>query len=47
MAEARLSAGNGSLEVSGNHERSYAFRLDFLLRKGIPVPNGVNARCGR
>ena len=36
MAEARLSAGNGSLEVSGNHERSYAFRLDFLLRKGNP-----------
>ena len=36
MAEARLSAGNGSLEVSGNHERSYAFRMDFLLRKGNP-----------
>lgn len=36
MAEARLSAGNGSLEVSANHERSYAFRMDFLLRKGNP-----------
>ena len=36
MAEARLSAGNGSLEVNGNHERSYAFRIDFLLRKGNP-----------
>ena len=31
MAEARLSAGNGSLEVSSDHERSYAFRMDFLL----------------
>lgn len=36
MAEARLSAGNGSLEVSSDHERSYAFRMDFLLRKGNP-----------
>lgn len=36
MAEARLSAGNGSLEVSGDHERSYAFRMDFLQRKGNP-----------
>lgn len=36
MAEARLSAGNGSLEVSGDHDRSYAFRMDFLLRKGNP-----------
>lgn len=36
MAEARLSAGNGSLEVSGNHEKAYAFRMDFLLRKGNP-----------
>lgn len=36
MAEARLSAGNGSLEVNGDCERSYAFRMDFLLRKGNP-----------
>lgn len=36
LVEARLSAGNGSLDVSGDHDRSYAFRLDFLLRKGNP-----------
>lgn len=36
LVEARLSAGQGSLEVDGNSERSYAFRMDFLLRKGNP-----------
>lgn len=36
MVEARLSAGHGSLEVSGESDRSYAFRSDFLLRKGNP-----------
>lgn len=36
MAEARLSAGQGSLETNANCERSYAFRMDFLLRKGDP-----------
>lgn len=36
MVEARLSAGLGSLQVSGDSERSYAFRADFLHRKGNP-----------
>lgn len=36
MVEARLSAGAGSLETSGDIERSYAFRSDFLRRKGNP-----------
>ncbi len=36
MVEARLSAGSGSLEVDGESERSYAFRMSFLLRKGNP-----------
>lgn len=36
MVEARLSAGTGSLETSGDTERSYAFRSDFLRRKGNP-----------
>lgn len=36
MVEARLSAGHGSLLVCGEVERSYAFRSDFLLRKGNP-----------
>lgn len=36
MVEARLSAGHGSLEVDGGSERSYAFRSDFLHRKGNP-----------
>lgn len=36
MVEARLSAGNGSFEVGDNIEGRYAFRLDFLLRKGSP-----------
>lgn len=37
MVEARLSAGNGSLQVDGDIERSYAFRSDFLHRKGNPA----------
>ncbi len=37
MVEARLSAGGGSFETSGAVERHYAFRLDFLLRKGNPA----------
>ena len=36
LVEARLSAGLGSLEVGGSSERSYAFRSDFLHRKGNP-----------
>lgn len=36
MVEARLSAGCGSLQVDSNIERSYAFRSDFLHRKGNP-----------
>lgn len=36
MVEARLSAGQGSLQTDGNSERSYAFRSDFLHRKGNP-----------
>lgn len=36
MAEARLSAGTGSLETGGEIERTYAFRSDFLRRKGNP-----------
>lgn len=36
MVEARLSAGHGSLQVSGESDRSYAFRSDFLYRKGNP-----------
>lgn len=37
MVEARLSAGTGSLQVNGDVERSYAFRSDFLHRKGNPT----------
>lgn len=36
MVEARLSAGSGSFEVGDSSERRYAFRLDFLTRKGQP-----------
>ncbi|EGY27092.1 peptidase S24-like family protein [Desulfovibrio sp. A2] len=36
MVEARLSAGTGSFETGGDIERRYAFRTDFLLRKGAP-----------
>ncbi len=34
LVEARLSAGNGSFETSADSERRYAFRSDFLRRKG-------------
>ena len=34
MANAVLSAGSGSLETDGDSERSYAFRRDFIARKG-------------
>lgn len=34
MAKAVLSAGSGSLETSGECERGYAFRRDFIERKG-------------
>ena len=34
MVEAVLSAGTGSLETSGESERKYSFRRDFLNRKG-------------
>uniref|UniRef100_B8DK71 Putative phage repressor n=1 Tax=Nitratidesulfovibrio vulgaris (strain DSM 19637 / Miyazaki F) TaxID=883 RepID=B8DK71_NITV9 len=36
MVEARLSAGTGSFEVGEDVERRYAFRTDFLMRKGQP-----------
>lgn len=36
MVEAVLSAGSGSLETSADSERRYAFRSDFLHRKGNP-----------
>lgn len=36
MVEARLSAGTGSFEVGASVERRYAFRMDFLSRKGQP-----------
>jgi transcriptional regulator with XRE-family HTH domain len=34
MVEARLSAGQGSFETDGTIEKHYAFRSDFLRRKG-------------
>jgi len=34
MVEAVLSAGHGSLETSAESERRYAFRREFLSRKG-------------
>ncbi len=34
MAKAVLSAGSGSLETNGECEREYAFRRDFIMRKG-------------
>ncbi len=37
MVEARLSAGGGSFETSAEHVRHYAFRFDFLRRKGTPA----------
>ncbi|RRD70535.1 MULTISPECIES: helix-turn-helix transcriptional regulator [unclassified Desulfovibrio] len=36
LAEARLSAGTGSLETSAAGDGGYAFRSDFLHRKGNP-----------
>lgn len=36
MVEARLSAGGGSFETGEGVERHYAFRTDFLRRKGQP-----------
>ncbi len=36
MVEARLSAGGGSFETGIEHVRHYAFRYDFLRRKGQP-----------
>ena len=36
LVEACLSAGSGSLETSADSERRYAFRSDFLHRKGNP-----------
>mgnify|MGYP000523765097 CR=1 FL=1 len=37
LAEARLSAGTGSLEVSSNsNEGGYAFRSDFCAARAIP-----------
>lgn len=36
MVEAVLSAGHGSFETSAHSERKYAFRLDFITRKGNP-----------
>ena len=37
MVEARLSAGTGSFETGEIVERRYAFRMDFLMRKGQPA----------
>ena len=37
LVEARLSAGGGSLETGGEVLRHYAFRHDFLRRKGNPA----------
>lgn len=36
LVEARLAAGHGSFEVGAEIERHYAFRRDFLTRKGQP-----------
>ncbi len=36
MVEARLSAGGGSFETDTSLLRHYAFRYDFLCRKGTP-----------
>lgn len=34
LVEAKLSAGSGSFETSSDSDRRYAFRMDFLRRKG-------------
>jgi len=36
MVDAVLSAGHGSLQTSAESERKYAFRSDFLRRRGNP-----------
>lgn len=36
MVEARISAGTGSFQTEAGSERLYAFRSDFLNRKGQP-----------
>ncbi|WP_347282594.1 XRE family transcriptional regulator [Helicobacter japonicus] len=36
MVEAVLSAGGGSFETNSTKEREYAFRKDFICRKGNP-----------
>lgn len=36
MVEAVLSAGGGSFETNGDSEKGYAFRCDFIRRKGNP-----------
>mgnify|MGYP000373737699 CR=1 FL=1 len=36
MAKAKPKGGTSSLEVEGGIERHYAFRIDFLFRKGSP-----------
>lgn len=46
MAETRPSAGTGSFETAGGIERRYAFRTDFLLRRGT-VLHGPDARGWR
>lgn len=43
MVEARLSAGTGSFEAGGEGDRRYAFRTDFLSRKG-QIPQMVLMR---
>ncbi|PKN07594.1 MAG: Cro/Cl family transcriptional regulator [Deltaproteobacteria bacterium HGW-Deltaproteobacteria-8] len=37
MVEARISAGTGSFQTEVGSERLYAFRSDFLSRKGSPA----------
>lgn len=37
MVDAILSAGTGSLETSGESSRAYAFRRDYIQRKGNPA----------
>lgn len=44
MVETVLSAGTGSLETSGQMGREYAFRRDFIQRKGKSREHGFDAR---
>ncbi len=46
MAKATLSAGAGSLETDGEKEREYAFRRDFIVRKGDPQNMVLMRVCG-